>query len=153
MTNKTQTKKDALFAALVKLYGEGSVVTREQIYAVSGYPIRNEQYAHHVTVTKNTDYKIGRGLFLVTSSETPSVLRDKVLAERAKVEVAKEKTRLPKAVRTSTEKLLAAVKNVKPAKTPSPTARKLPSVNEPVNDMIGFEIEEDNINEIMANLN
>ncbi len=118
MTDKTKremknAQKTALLEALVAAYGEGAVVTRKQLMDV--WAKNKAKYAHIVTVRKNADYKVGRNLFVVTTSETPAVVRDKVLAERKDKQLPEDLKNNPVAIAKIIRDGLSKAEKKKPA--------------------------------------
>lgn len=113
-TEKTKSEmkedqKKAFLDALVKEFGEGSVVSRADLLKVWH---RNPGKFVHVTfVRKNPDYKVGRNQFVVTASETPAKVRDEVMKTMTKVTAEKETKKLPKKTRGSVKELAKLVKD------------------------------------------
>lgn len=78
-----QDQKAAFMQALVDKFGEGAVVSRKDLIDV--WKSAPGKFCHVVGIRKNPDYKVGRNMFVVTTSKTPAVVRDAVIAERQKM--------------------------------------------------------------------
>jgi len=70
----TQAKMEKFTEALVKAFGEGSIISRQDVVAV--WLKNKDEYPHLVSITKNLDYRAGRGMYVATMSETPAMVRD-----------------------------------------------------------------------------
>ena len=138
-----QAKKAVFLAALVAAYGEGAAITRKQMVAV--YNTNKEAFPHFGMIKRDANYKLGRNQFVVTTSADPASVRDKTMANMTKLQAKKESVMLPKETRKSAKKLLAAVTS------PAVKATKPSKFAEP-DTMEGFEVEEDNINDILRTL-
>lgn len=112
-----KAKMTAFLAALVAAYGEGSVITCKQLNTV--WNANRSAYPHVVAVRKNDDYKLGRNQFIVTASANPAEVRNKVRDNLAKLQAAKDSTKLPTEVRKNPAKLLKAIKDASPVETAS----------------------------------
>jgi hypothetical protein len=71
------SRKGALINALVSKYGEGAVISRKQILEICN--TNKEVFPNSVVIEHNEDYRIGRGRYVVTSSDTPAKVRDSVM--------------------------------------------------------------------------
>ena len=109
-TNEVKNRLTKLLAALEAKYGALSVISLAQMIEVRDQ-LGAEEFTNSVIyVRKNPDYKIARNQFVVTTSETPALERDKVLATR-------QSGLLPEAVRKDPEKLAKlATKTAAPVK-------------------------------------
>lgn len=141
-TEKTKTKHAKYMQALVAAFGEGTVQRRKDVVAV--WAKNPDEYPHLVTITKNLDYRVGRGRYVITASETPAVERDKAIANLKNVEA----TKLPAKVRKDATKLAKAVAT-KPAKAPK-TVAATPAPNLPV--MEDDEAGDEDINTILRTI-
>ena len=92
-------KKLALMTALVKTYGEGSLVSRKQVKAV--YIQNKDLYSGFGIVTRNPETKVGRGTFLLTLKDNVIEQRDMHIAKLT----AKKDAMLPANVRESATEL------------------------------------------------
>ena len=61
------------------------------------------------SIRMNPVYKVARGKYIVTNSVEPAKVRDLYLAQVQDIEVKKEATKLPAAVRESPKKLMKAI--------------------------------------------
>ena len=141
-----QDKKSALMKALVAAFGEGAVISRKQLLEV--WNKAKASYPHSVVIEKNMDYRVGRGMYVVTATENVTKVRDAAIAKMKAMEAQKEKA-LPKSTRKSAEKLAKAVMKTKPVKT-SKTSQKVSKTSKttpvmPVSD--NYIVTQDDIDE------
>lgn len=117
---ETQKKMDALLKALVKAYGEGAIITRQQL--LETWNKNREKYPHIVAIRKNPDYRVGRGAYVVTTDENPKKAREAAqkLYDKQMADEAKEK----KAAKTEAKKTAPAAKKKPAAKKTTGTVSK-----------------------------
>jgi len=139
-TKNAQETKLAFIKELVAVYGEGTVVSHKQMLDVAQKTDFKRFINGGISAIRHDNaYKVGRNQYVVTLSETPATVRDKTATNVAKLTAKKEAQKLPKQGRQSPKKLLKAI---------APEVAKSKFVDE--NDMVGFEQEEENINDLLT---
>lgn len=99
MKLSTKQKLDLLVEALIKKYGEGSVVTRTDVMSV--WETDKKTFPCHIQITKNDAYKVARNTFVIA--------KDQNLEKYRKAYFDREAQKLPKEIRTSVEKLVELI--------------------------------------------
>lgn len=145
----TLEKKQKFMQALVKKFGEGNVAKREDVVEV--WLAGKADYPHLVIITKDLDYRVGRGMYVITTSENPKEVAKAAMEKMTTLEKAKEKS-IPKAVRNDALKLakVLAPKAKKPAKQ-APMVTKGKAVAVPaMTEIEEFPVDQDDVNALFG---
>ena len=123
MKPETKAKFDVFIKDLVKKFGEGHVATRKEVKAFHG--LKRDSYPLLGSITRNLDYKIGRGQVIITASDNPAKVRDEKVEELKAQAATKEAEMLPEDLRNSPAKLAAELmRDSKKARAKKPAAKK-----------------------------
>ena len=141
---KDTNKKQNLIDSLVKKYGDISIISRKEVVAM--YNTSKDRYASYVSITKNKDHKVGRGLLIISKDQSRTIeYRDEFIA-RAEA----NKNALPDKVKNNERELYKKLKSVKIHKREQKTNTETGYVSfSEINEMFA---EEDDINNILNSM-